>query len=82
MKQIELSKKARISNPYLSQIISRVRKPSWPVAKRLGEASGTSPVLWLEGSTEQIRQVLAGTIEDPFSMPAGLDAAADCECRN
>lgn len=77
MKQTELSKRAKISNPYLSQIIMRHRRPSWDVAKRLAEAAGTSPILWLEGTTEQIRKVLAGKIEDPFANRVNLatDAA-------
>jgi len=66
MKQIELSKRAKISNGYLSQIINRDRYPSWPVAKRLASATCTTPILWLEGTTLQIRSVLAGTMDDPF----------------
>jgi len=81
MKQKDIAKKVGISQSYVCEIINRNRRPAWPVAKRLAEATGTSPVLWLEGTTEQIRQVLAGDIEDPYFLPGRLPSA-DGECRD
>ena len=59
MTQTELSKIVGISQGYLSQIISRERTPSWRIAKKLAEMVNTSPLLWLEGSPEQMRAALS-----------------------
>ena len=48
-----------ISESFLSQIIKNIRRPSWRTAKLLAKSTGTDPVLWLDGTTEQIREALA-----------------------
>lgn len=64
--QKEIAEKAKVSNGWLSTAIQAKKRPSWPVAKRLAEATNTSPVLWLEGTEAQIKGVLAGKLADPF----------------
>lgn len=63
--QTKIAKKAGITSAYLSEIIHNKKRPSWPTSKRLAEVTCTDPVLWLEGTTDEIRAALSG----------------DCECR-
>jgi len=53
--QTEIARRAKVSPSALSNILKGRRRPSWSMAKKLAKATGTSPILWLEGSTEQIR---------------------------
>ncbi len=32
-------------------------RPSWPTAKRLAEVTGTDPVIWLEGTPEELQAI-------------------------
>ena len=48
MKQVELAKKAGITEGMVSFILSGERRPSWDVAKKLAKATGTDPYLWME----------------------------------
>lgn len=57
--QIEIANKAQISQQFVSKILSGVRRPSWPTAKKLAGATGTSPVLWLEGTPDEIRRAIS-----------------------
>lgn len=59
MKQQEIAKKANTSQGYISELISTKKRPSWKIAKALAEATNTTPELWLEGSTEEIKEALA-----------------------
>ena len=61
LKQNIIAEKAQISDSYLSEIIANKKRPSWSTAKKLAKATGTSPVLWLEGSTDQIKLELLNT---------------------
>ena len=58
LKQVEIANKANISTPFLSQIIGGSRRPSWTMAKKLAEATGTDPVLWMEGNPDQLREAI------------------------
>jgi len=53
-----ISEKSKVSAPFVSQILSGKRSPRWPKAKKLAEATGTTPDLWMEGPHEKIRKVL------------------------
>lgn len=53
-----LSNKTGLALSSIYNIINARRRPSWAVAKRLAEVTGTSPELWLEGQPDQIRGAL------------------------
>jgi transcriptional regulator with XRE-family HTH domain len=48
-----------ISAPYLNQILHGVKRPMWPVAKRLASLTNSSPEQWLEAPPETLRQIIA-----------------------
>jgi transcriptional regulator with XRE-family HTH domain len=52
LKQVELAKKAGITEGMMSFILNGERRPSWDVAKKLAAATGTDPHLWMESETE------------------------------
>ena len=56
--QNEIAKKANVSPSALSNILKGRRRPSWTMAKKLAEATGTAPALWLDGTSEQIKTEL------------------------
>jgi len=55
----QIAKSAGLSLPGLSNIVSGRRRPSWSLAKRLGEVTSTDPVLWLEGTPEEIKEAIS-----------------------
>ena len=57
IKQVRIAEMIEISTPFLNQIISGIRRPSWKVAKRLAQATDTKPELWLDGSPVEIRSI-------------------------
>jgi len=61
MKQIEIANAAGVSAAFLSNLIATRKRPSWKRAKQLAEITGTDPVLWLEGSADDIRAALSKT---------------------
>jgi hypothetical protein len=42
----------------VSQIFLGKKKAGWKSAKRLAAATGTDPVLWLEGTPNEIKQAI------------------------
>jgi len=48
----------KISDGFLSQILSGKRRPGWSTAKRLAEATRTKPDFWLDADPEKLRDVL------------------------
>ena len=62
--QKQIAAAAGISEAYLSMISARKKLPIWPKAKALAAVTCTDPVLWLDGTTEQIREALASCHED------------------
>lgn len=66
MKHGELSKialKADLSRSFLCEIFKGKKSPSWPAAKRLAAVTDTDPVLWLEGTPEDIRAAIEAAEE-------------------
>lgn len=57
--QIELAAKVKVSQSMISFILAGKRRPSWKKAKKIAEATGTNPVLWLEGSPEEMKAALS-----------------------
>ncbi len=56
--QTIIAQKAKISCAFLSELKNGKKRPSWHTAKRLASVTNTLPILWLEGSSEEIKQVL------------------------
>ncbi len=63
IRQKDIAKKAGIGPAMLSGIMNGKARPSWPTAKRLAEVTGTDPVLWLEGTPEELQKFFAEFIE-------------------
>jgi len=68
----ELAFATGLSVSFISQIVNRKRSPSWETAKRLAQATGTEPVLWLEGSAGEVEAALAFFKARKRSHSAGL----------
>ena len=49
---------AGISQGFLSNILCGRRRPHYKTAKKLAAATNTDPILWLEGTPEEIRQAI------------------------
>lgn len=56
--QKDLALKIGISDAYLSQILHGHRHVSAATAKKLAEVTGTSPLLWLYGSLDEIKSAI------------------------
>ena len=50
--------KIGISQGFLSNILTGRRRPGYKMAKKIGVATRTSPILWLEGTPDEIRHAL------------------------
>lgn len=57
--QKDIAAEADVSPGFFSLILTGNRRPSWKVAKRLAQVTGTNPELWLEGEPEAIRKAIA-----------------------
>jgi len=51
-----IAKQAGISQGFLSNILCGRARPHYRTAKKLGTVTGTDPVLWIEGSVDEMRQ--------------------------
>ena len=56
--QKTISKKVGCSEGFLSQILSGIRRPSWTMAKKLGMATGTDPIWWMDADLGKIREAI------------------------
>jgi transcriptional regulator with XRE-family HTH domain len=54
----EIAVKAGISKAMVCQIFLGKKRAGWRSAKRLAEATQTDPVIWLEGSPEEIKNAI------------------------
>jgi transcriptional regulator with XRE-family HTH domain len=57
--QKRLSKLTGYSEPYICNLLSGNRRPSWSAAKKLALVTNTKPELWLEGNPEEIKNALS-----------------------
>jgi len=55
----QIAKRAGMSLSGLSNVLAGRRRPSWSTAKRLAAATDTDPVLWLEGSPNEIKKAIS-----------------------
>lgn len=58
MTQIYIAKKIGVSPTFINSLVKTEKRPSWKRAKQLAEITGTDPVLWLEGSSDEIRAAI------------------------
>lgn len=60
IKQIEIANKTGLSKGFISRILSEknTSKPSYKAAKKLGAATNTDPILWLENSPAEIKAAI------------------------
>ena len=58
LKQIDIVKRVGISKSFLCEILKGESRPSWKMAKRLAEGTGTTPELWLDGKPAEIRRAI------------------------
>jgi transcriptional regulator with XRE-family HTH domain len=58
--QTYIANKAGVSQQLVSAIIRGKARPSWKTAKLLARATDTTPELWLDGSSDQIKAAVAG----------------------
>jgi len=56
--QTQIAKESRISKGALSNIVRGRKRPSWKTAKRLARATGSTPEVWLDGSPEEMMEVI------------------------
>ena len=61
--QQKLAKEVKLSEGFISLVLKGIRRPSWSTAKRLAFATNTTPYLWLEGTSAEIKRELEKNIE-------------------
>lgn len=59
--QTQIARRVGVTSQFICQIISGKKRPSWQIAKKIAKATLTSPVLWLEGTPDDIRAALSKT---------------------
>lgn len=62
--QRKLSQLTGLSTGYVSEILSGKKRPTWNTAKIIAATTGTDPVLWMDGTPEQIRDALQENRDD------------------
>ena len=63
-KQKEFAEKTGLSRSYICEVLNKKRRPSWDVAKCLANETGTSPMLWMEGTVDDIKNALSFYAEE------------------
>jgi transcriptional regulator with XRE-family HTH domain len=56
--QTQLAQMIGVSQAYISMIIARKAIPSWKTARKLASATNTDPVLWCDGTEDEIKVAL------------------------
>ena len=59
IKQKDIAKKLSVTESYISQLVNVKKRPNWIFAKKIAGITATDPILWLEGSSEEIKQALS-----------------------
>jgi transcriptional regulator with XRE-family HTH domain len=78
IKQTELAEKSGLHVSTISNIFNGWRRPSWKNAKRLAEVTNTDPIIWIEGSPEEIKQaILNGPDYDRLAQRASAIVSAE-----
>jgi len=63
IKQKEIAKKLSVTESYISQLVNVKKRPNWAFAKKIAGVTATDPILWLEGSPEEIKKALSDSRE-------------------
>jgi len=71
--QTEIAKRANISSAMVSMILSGKKRPSWTTAKKLASVTGTTPVIWLDGTTDEIRQAISANSRRQDTNPSSQE---------
>lgn len=58
MKKNLIASVARITQPYFSSILTGKKRPTWDLAKRLGQITLSDPRFWANGDTGEIGRSL------------------------
>jgi transcriptional regulator with XRE-family HTH domain len=56
--QQSIANAAGITQGYLSAIITRRKIPSFKTAKKIASATNTNPILWCDGTEDEIKAAL------------------------
>lgn len=56
--QRKIASAAKVTASHLSAVLKGRTRPSWQVAKRFAKATKTDPVVWLEGTPDEIRAAI------------------------
>ena len=58
MTQTQIAKNSGVSPGFISLCMSGKKRPSWGKAKKIAATTGTDPVVWMEGTPEEIRTAI------------------------
>lgn len=58
MKQIEIAKKLKVKQPYISLILTGKRPMQWDLAKKLSELFGNDPSFWMDASPSEMETII------------------------
>ncbi|WP_139164091.1 hypothetical protein [Desulfoluna spongiiphila] len=67
--QTNIVNKTKLSAGFVSEIFSGKKRPSWKKAKVLAGATGTEPIVWLEGTPEEIKAAIKKAATQPDPLP-------------
>ena len=56
--QTQIAHELNVSITFVNLLVHAKKRPSWKRAKQLAAVTNTDPILWLEGSSEEIKAAL------------------------
>ncbi|MBT3178044.1 MAG: helix-turn-helix transcriptional regulator [Desulfobacula sp.] len=57
--QTFIAQQIGVSSAYVNYLVNCKKRPNWQTAKKLAEVTKTDPILWLEGTSDEIKQALS-----------------------
>jgi len=73
MKQKDIANETGMSRSYICELVSTKKRPSYKTAKKLFRKTGVLPLVWLEGSSEEIRSALEKIVTTTNTNPNQID---------
>ncbi len=61
--QAYIAKCLKVTPTFINSLVKTKKRPNWKRAKQLAELTKTDPVLWLEGTSEEIRSAIYSPVE-------------------
>ena len=58
--QTSIAQQVGVSSVFVNYLVNTKKRPNWQMAKKLAKVTNTEPILWLEGSSEEIKAALEG----------------------